>query len=57
MELSAFVALDRNRSHAHSAMPDAPVVEPSKSGAPKKVRRGAAGVLRKAADRLEPAAR
>ncbi|MGH8794296.1 MAG: hypothetical protein ACRDXX_16815 [Stackebrandtia sp.] len=56
MELSAFVAIERMRQNANSAMPDAPVVEPK----PRRVReagtvrRSAAGVLRRAANRLEP---
>jgi hypothetical protein len=58
MELLATVfAVESTRRYSHSAMPDAPVV-PHKQRASSRtrglVRRGTAGALRRAADRLEP---
>lgn len=47
------LAVDATRHHATSALPDAPVVPPRQPRRPGKVRRGAAGTLRRIADRLD----
>lgn len=56
MDLLGFhTALDATRRHVTSAQPNAPVRPDPVAGGPKPLRRRAAQVLRRVADRLEPA--
>jgi len=48
------VASQSGRSHSQSALPGAPVLEPRAAKRPASPRKAAAGLLRRAAVRLDP---